>query len=113
MCFTGDESPTVFAERIRRARKEHRCRECRETIPAGAIYTAIFGVWDGERAYFKICSACEELRARIAEHEMARGCAEHESVCPYGGLSSYLGDRLGLGHPFTEARTAFMALPVE
>ncbi len=51
-----------------KARKPHKCYECRGGIPSGETYEKIAGVWDGEFSEFKTCARCSELRdwARIS-----------------------------------------------
>lgn len=42
-----------------RARKEHRCDGCDETIRRGDRYLRCFGVWDSEPSVWKYCLRCE------------------------------------------------------
>jgi hypothetical protein len=51
---------------VRRARKEHRCAECRETIPAGARYEYQSGIWEGDPFSHKTCLSCVEIRDHFA-----------------------------------------------
>lgn len=63
--YTND----VQTERHRRARKEHRCCACKETIRKGDIYRATFVVFEGSVDTYKHCLRCarmfDELCARI------------------------------------------------
>lgn len=45
------------------ARKEHRCEECREIIPARTKYERIAGKFDGDFYTVKTCLICSEIRA--------------------------------------------------
>lgn len=56
------DGPSCFTEKIRTARKEHRCTECRETITIGAKYECVSGVWDGRPDRYKTCLSCVEIR---------------------------------------------------
>lgn len=74
MCSCADaESPSVMNTTYRRARKEHRCRECRKMISIGARYEYISGVWSGHGESFKTCLRCVRLRSAHVEGEAAGG----------------------------------------
>ena len=45
-----------------KARKQHRCCECRETIEVGASYERQTLFWDGTAGTFKTCLSCAEIR---------------------------------------------------
>lgn len=51
-----------------RARKAHACYECREQIKIGETYRRVSGKWCGDFDCFKICNACEALRALLENH---------------------------------------------
>lgn len=57
--------PDVYDHYERKARKQHRCCECRGTINAGERYHDHRGIWNGEPGQFKICVDCEELRNEV------------------------------------------------
>lgn len=59
------ELPDAFGERDRKARKDHTCCECAETIPAGQKYTYSHGVWDGHGNSYKTCLHCAGVRSLI------------------------------------------------
>lgn len=48
-------------ETVRRARKAHRCEECRGSIVPGELYTYVSGVWDGCPDSWRMCSACTDV----------------------------------------------------
>ena len=50
--------PDVFHEITRRARKRHRCGECRGLIAPGCHYYESRGLWDGEWGTHKTCGSC-------------------------------------------------------
>lgn len=55
------DAPSVFGQDQRKARKEHKCCECRSIIRVGEIYSYSHGVWDGSGASFKQCMSCDEV----------------------------------------------------
>jgi hypothetical protein len=64
-----DFDPPEFSEtRTVKARKPHRCYECRGPIDPGESYQKTAGKWDGDFCEFKTCALCAELRqwARIS-----------------------------------------------
>lgn len=63
----GDDCdhPALFTESWRKARKEHRCSECRREIPVGAKYQHIRGLWNGSWSTIKTCAVCVELRGHF------------------------------------------------
>lgn len=59
--YDGDESPFYDTSRPK-ARKPHRCCECRETIPVGDCYERTTGKWNESLETYKTCLACAEIR---------------------------------------------------
>ncbi len=59
------EMPDVYRESRPRARKAHRCCECRGAIPAGEIYRLASGLWDGGWDTYKTCLDCVEIEDRF------------------------------------------------
>lgn len=49
-----------------RAKKPHRCCECREEIPVGAKYERTTGAWDGDFSTYMTCLSCVEIRNHFA-----------------------------------------------
>jgi hypothetical protein len=62
----GDDGPSAFQCVVRRARKPHKCVECREAIPIGARYEHASGIWDGRADSYKTCLSCIEIRDHFA-----------------------------------------------
>ena len=60
------EGPSCHSQAIRKARKEHVCSECRETIPKGTKYDYSSGIWDGRAESYKTCLLCIEIRDHFA-----------------------------------------------
>lgn len=61
------EMPSCCVEGTPRARKRHRCCECRGWIEAGERYELITGVWDGRGQSFKTCLQCSKLRNEVSK----------------------------------------------
>lgn len=72
MCDCDCERPEVYREETPRARKPHRCCECRRVINPGEQYHVAFGVWNGDPRRFKWCAQCHALRVTLDE---SGGCA--------------------------------------
>lgn len=70
MCcpLTGSdgEGPKVHETAVRRARKEHGCTECGETIAIGVRYEDTTGLWDGQWSGYRTCLTCVEIRDHFA-----------------------------------------------
>jgi len=68
MCVLDcDESPEVWLETERKARKEHICSSCCRVVDAGEKYLAHFSVYDGRSWIGKLCCDCVSDRAKFAE----------------------------------------------
>lgn len=67
-CSCDYDMPEFCDVMTRKARKVHKCYECRGTINPGDSYERTAGKWDGEFTEFKTCELCAELRqwARIS-----------------------------------------------
>ena len=88
MCFVTDGHAEAYQAVQRKARKNHRCDECRTAIERGATYTNHSGVFDGSWFRFKECAKCVALRQRIHDLEIASGCYEYEAWCPFEELKA-------------------------
>jgi hypothetical protein len=59
MCDCSDfETPAVFEEVTRKARKCHRCGECKGLIERSDHYWESRGLWQGEWSTHKTCGSC-------------------------------------------------------
>ena len=65
--MSGDPPEFMAVEKLRRARKIHRCCECHGEIAKGEQHWCSAGVWDGDFQAFRVCLACEELRQEIVD----------------------------------------------
>lgn len=75
------EMPAVYAEEKRKARKEHKCFECRKIINKGDTYYHHSGCWDGSFSHYKYCERCNKDRHDLADDD---GC-----LPPFGMLADY------------------------
>ena len=62
-----DSSPSMHREAWHKAKKEHKCCECRQAIAPGQEYQKVCGVWDGDFSAHKTCERCANLRYSLAE----------------------------------------------
>lgn len=82
MCDCDCEYPEFFIDKWVKARKAHRCGECRRTIKAADTYYRVTGKWDGEVNSFVQCGRCfnvkKALEARYKDCCVPFGCVvEH------------------------------------
>jgi hypothetical protein len=56
------EAARVSQTQLRRAAKEHRCGECRETIKPGDRYEHNRSMWSGVWSTSRTCVSCTEIR---------------------------------------------------
>lgn len=78
--------PQAYVNAVVKARKPHRCYECRGDIKAGEQYHRHSGIWDGEPGRFKVCSECDALREE-ADAETEGG---PEDLVYFGELLNHL-----------------------
>jgi len=55
------EMPDVFDESKCKARKGHKCCECRSAISRGESYFILQGLWDGQWRNYKQCVNCNSI----------------------------------------------------
>lgn len=83
MCNCDDyERPVVFVEVTRRARKRHRCGECKGFIAPGCHYHETRGLWDGQWSTHKTCGSCYVIAHSLLEC-FAYGCMIENLDCEY------------------------------
>jgi hypothetical protein len=56
------ESPSVYRDEMRKAKKPYECCDCRATINPGDRYLYVFGVWDNHASTHRMCVLCEDMR---------------------------------------------------
>jgi len=65
---SGDENPASCCTVTRpKARKQHWCCECGESIPIGTVYVNTSGIWDGNADRFKQHVECHDLLDEISK----------------------------------------------
>jgi hypothetical protein len=64
VCIGSDdyERGEFYCAVMRKARKTHRCCECREDIPARGQYEHASGRWDDGIETYKTCASCVAIR---------------------------------------------------
>lgn len=78
------EMPSVFSCEYPKARKEHKCCECRRTIAIGEKYEKVKGIWEGKAKRFKTCLPCASLR-----DDFARQSLYYYEAPAFGELEEY------------------------
>lgn len=79
MCSCDYEYADFYEIRTHKARKTHKCLECRQSINKGDIYTYHRAFNDGSWFWGRLCSNCMNVYEYIQKHE--------ECFCPsLGGL---------------------------
>jgi hypothetical protein len=75
MCDCSDfEAPAVSEDVVRRARKRHRCGECRGLIEPGQHYEETRGLWEGRWFTYKTCVSCSVIGRTLLEGCYGLGC---------------------------------------
>lgn len=72
MCDCSTEYAEFFSSTKRRARKEHKCGECRDVIRKGELYIRYFGVFEGDPFCGVECMCCSDWRSALAERADCR-----------------------------------------
>ena len=67
---SDDADPVEFFDAVvvKRAKKEHRCDECGETILAGSAYERVSYRFEGEFAMERRCASCHETAGEFGHH---------------------------------------------
>lgn len=60
-----EEFSKILTQKLQKARKKHRCGECRKDIHPGQIYELYTGVQDGSVFTAKTCISCVDLRSNF------------------------------------------------
>jgi hypothetical protein len=67
MCDYDADPVAAYKETWRKARKDHWCCACRETIPRGHLYHYCSFVFDGRGESLKHCARCWEIYLFISD----------------------------------------------
>lgn len=86
--YDDGESPAVFREITIKARKQHRCCECGDTIQKGEMHELVDGCWEGRWDHYRTCSFCATLRKTYCPHGFV-----------YGELAEQISECLGFWYP--------------
>lgn len=99
----GDEYPDVYSNGLRRARKEHECDACAETIRRGDRYHYTFCVFEGSANTTKRCARCELMYRALLP------LIDDESTCdPELNCGHTFENNFGEAPPPELARLAFV-----
>lgn len=99
MCNCSDyERPSVYQDVARKARKRHRCGECRGLIEPGTFYHETRGLWEGQWSTQKTCGSCWVVAHTLLD------------CYSFGDLIECLNDDLGFRYRPTGARGAYAAM---
>ena len=60
-----DDYCTCLSSTRPKARKEHKCNECKRTIPIGDKYLREVTLYEGEVEAWKTCKDCESIRVNF------------------------------------------------
>jgi hypothetical protein len=60
--LSADGDGETLSVKTPKARKEHICGECHQTINTGEKYEVYTGTWEGDFFTAKTCSSCVEVR---------------------------------------------------
>jgi hypothetical protein len=82
--------PEFSREAVRKARKHHRCTECRGSIPAGHRYQLYTGKWGGEMGVYRFHLTCWKIREAYTVHETSVTGRAHDEIAPFGDLIEYV-----------------------
>ena len=104
MCYydSDAETPQIFEQYRRVARKHHQCNECQRPIAPGEPYHLSKGLWDSEWSQFRACAHCQVavawLQAECGGYifgQVEEDCAEHlqELVASVGLVRLVVGMR--------------------
>ena len=88
----GDEAATVYETRSRKAKKEHQCSACFETILVGQTYEYVFIIYDGNNYIYKRCPRCQMIYLHLHDRiSKERECQEE-----------FCDEQLDCGHEYEE-----------
>lgn len=124
MCLIDDSDGPVIVlhSRQQRARKPHRCHECRRTIQPGEVYTDDRIVFDGSAQTVKVCPHCMAVRGYLQQHcggWLYGGLHEDIAGHYYSSPSNDAGERrtrilaLGMDRRWARASGALWPVPAE
>ena len=63
--YDGAEA-SIYRSVTLKARKPHKCCECKRTIQDKDNYERVTGLWDGSWSTYRFCAACSEISQRLS-----------------------------------------------
>ncbi len=100
MCFDGDPV-TLISSTTPKARKPHKCDECRRIIEPGETYHRDFYTFEGDTNTVRWCLQCNEARRwlkEVCDGWMYEGLGEELSEHRGEGYATgFLADKVGDG----------------
>ncbi len=120
MCMIDNcDRPEFCCTSMVKARKPHKCGDCRRVIQPGEQYERVFGKWDGQTDSHKTCTHCVE-----ASKWLTRECGGYvfggirEDLREHWGEEKHYRTRelakliWGMKRKWTNRRGGLMPLPV-
>jgi len=83
-CSVFDEAADHYHAEMRKARKQHVCCECDETIEPGETYERVSSVYDGDWSHAKTCALCVKIRDEICCNGFVHGQLRVDIQDAYG-----------------------------
>lgn len=97
MPFEECEIATVCHENIRKARKQHKCCECKQPILIGERYANMFMIYDGIAEDFKQHLCCWSLCRKI-NHEIVDSMDHGQCAYNFGEIHCFFDPECSEGH---------------
>jgi hypothetical protein len=100
VCYDDENGNLEFDfAAVRKARKPHKCIECRETIKAGQQYVYRSTKWEGDVSSWAVCLVCDDWsKALCAAQERECGCSGYELGAMLVALKEFHGEHLTESH---------------
>ncbi len=70
------DAPQAYYDTYRKARKIHRCCECRRIIHKGELYHFASGIWAHQPGSFKTCTQCWDVWLEYSKNLRWDDCLE-------------------------------------
>lgn len=103
MCYCDDDYGVLdFQNTTRpRARKPHRCVECRRTIRPGEVYVRTVQKWEGDISASVFCVECDEWASALCKaQQIVCNCSGWELGNLWGEIREFTAEHLGYSADF-------------
>ena len=97
-----NEMPSVCNDKTRKARKDHKCSNCGESITKYSNYHYISGIWNGYPNGFKLCNNCYSVISNFREMDKDISYEDGPDLGRHG-ISCWLQGFLCVGYQGKEA----------